>query len=304
LIDEYGATATTAARKEQIKTDLRQRVLAHIQDIGSKTNGKVVHWDVLNEPRTNHDLMDILGQQEMVEWFKAARASNPQAKLFINEYDILTSGGTRPANRALYESQIKYLQQQGAPIGGIGMQGHFSDGSLTGPENVWAVLDRFHDNTGLPIQITEFDLTTTDRELQADYVRDFMTAVFAHEGVSDFLQWGFWAGAHWRPDAAMFDEAWNIRPHGEEYMRLVFDEWWTSEDLVTGQLGEAALRGFLGDYEVTVLHDGLQQTYQLVLAPGGGTYELVLVPEPGTVAVIAAAGLLLLRVRRARPALV
>lgn len=302
LIDEYNATTTSDARRDAIKSDLRQRVLDHIADIGGKTAGKLAAWDVVNEPRSNHDLMDILGADVMADWFDAARAANPQARLFINEYNIVTSGGTHPAARDLYESQIKALQAAGAPIGGIGMQGHFGEGSLTGPETVWGILDRFHDSTGLPIQITEYDFGTTDRQLQADFLRDFMTAVFAHEGVTDFIQWGFWAGAHWRPDAAMFDEDWNLRPHGQEYLRLVFDEWWTNQDLLTDGLGEADLRAFLGDYEVTVLHGRFEQTYQLTLAPGGGTYELVLVPEPAGALVASCAALLLLTRRHRRVA--
>lgn len=40
------------------------------------------------------------------------------------------------------------------------------------------------------MQITDFDYDTIDRQLQADYTSDFLTAMFAHEGVDDALMWG------------------------------------------------------------------------------------------------------------------
>jgi len=39
----------------------------------TKTQGRVIHWDTLNEPFDNHDLLDILGKEVAVDWFKLAR---------------------------------------------------------------------------------------------------------------------------------------------------------------------------------------------------------------------------------------
>jgi len=239
--------------------------------------------------------MNILGYGVMADWFHAARAIAPDAKLFINEFHIVTSGWNRTATRNLYFDQIQTLQAAGAPIDGLGMQGHFHPDSLTGPEQVWSIMDRFT-HLGIPIQITEYDLDTSDRLLQRDYLRDFMTAVFAHESATDFIQWGFWAGAHWRPEAALFDLDWTIRPHGEEYIRLVFDEWWTDELLSSDPNGLATLRAFLGDYEITVTSGDMILLYNLHLADNGQTYELVaVVPEPGTAGIVLSLTFLLAR---------
>ncbi|MEM7577664.1 MAG: endo-1,4-beta-xylanase, partial [Planctomycetota bacterium] len=148
----------------------RQAVLDHVTDLASKTQGLIRDWDVVNETRTNNDLLNQFGESVMDEWFAAARANN-DAQLFLNEFGIITGNEGNDANRALYLQTIQDLQQRGAPIDAIGIQGHFSPGDLTDIERVWTILDQFHDATGLPISITEFDMNTTDRQLQADYLR-------------------------------------------------------------------------------------------------------------------------------------
>ncbi|HEY4234318.1 MAG TPA: endo-1,4-beta-xylanase, partial [Lacipirellulaceae bacterium] len=180
----------SAAQQQQ----LRDMVAAHIQDIGSRFAGQLSAWDVVNEPRANHDIMDNLpeGNGAMATWFQQARQADPHATLYLNDYDIIESGGnTNTANQQLYYNQIKALKDAGAPIGGIGFQGHFSQSNLTGPEQLWTIWDRFA-QLGLKMQVTEFDVNTPDEALQAQYTRDMLTAAFADPNISDFLTWGFW----------------------------------------------------------------------------------------------------------------
>ncbi len=246
----------------------RQFVLDHVRDIAAKTQGLVKDWDVVNEPRTNRDLLERFGDTVMDEWFAQADAVN-DARLFLNEFDIITGNEAYEANRLLYLQQIQGLQQRGVPLDAIGMQGHFRPNTLTDIEQVWAILDGFHDATGLPVAITEFDFETTDRQLQADYLRDFMTAVFAHEAVDEFVMWGFWESAHWRPDAALFDADWTIRPAGQAYLDLVYGQWWTDEALLSAANGSAESRVFQGDYRIEVTVDGQSRVYDVAVGPEG-----------------------------------
>ncbi len=249
---------------------LAQAVLDHIAVKGAATQGKVVDWDVVNEPLGNRDLMDILGDTVVDDWFAAAAAIN-DARLFLNETNIVTSGFDKATRRAAFLAELQGLQQRGAPLDAIGIQGHFRRDTLTGIEEVWDVLDQFHNATGLPITITEFDFETDDEQLQAEYLRDFMTAVFAHEGVDAFVQWGFWEGAHWRPDAALYRADWSIKPNGQAYLNLVFDQWWTDETVTLDADGEARLRVFQGEHLVEVEVDGVVETYRLSVGPNGYT---------------------------------
>jgi GH35 family endo-1,4-beta-xylanase len=256
-----------AAEQQQV----RILIAAHIADEAGRFAGQLAAWDVINETRTNHDVMDNLseGNLAMVHWFQQARAADPHAKLFLNDYGILSSGGgTNTANQQQYFDTLEYLIDYGAPIDGVGFQGHFSPDSLTGPEQLWTIFDRFAE-LGLDMQVTEFDLSTDDEELQAMYTRDLMTAVFAQEGFDAFVMWGFWAGAHWRPEAAMYRSDWSIKPNGEEYLDLVFNQWWTDEDEVADEDGEALIRGFKGEYEVTAEFGEFDGLVATTLGVGG-----------------------------------
>lgn len=256
---------------------LRDAIAAHIADVGGAVAGDVVSWDVVNEPRANHDVMDALfeGDLAMSTWFNQAASVDPNARLFLNEFGIITSaGGTDTANQQQFFDTIQLLQNNGAPIDGLGIQGHFSTNNLTGPEDLWTIFDRF-EQLGLDMQISEFDFSTTDEQLQADYTRDILTAAFAHSGMDAFIMWGFWEDATFIPNAELFRSDWSIKPNGQAYLDLVLGDWWTDADLLADALGSAMVRGFKGEYEITVTINGQVEVFTITLA-ADGTVNLAL----------------------------
>jgi len=227
---------------------LRKRVLDHIRELVGKTKGLIRQWDVINEPFDNHDLMDILGPEVMVDWFKEARAADPAAELFLNDYALLAGGGGDTAHRKHFDSTVRFLLDHGAPVDALGLQGHF--GSMpTAPEDMLALLDRYAAH-GLPLYVTEFDHMTEDEELQGRFFRDLLTVFFSHPSTAGFIMWGFWDGAHWKDNSPIFRRDWSLKPAGKAWMDLVLKEWWTDTTGVTGADGRLAVRGFLGRYEV------------------------------------------------------
>lgn len=248
-----------------------QMVLAHIDDIVRRTATVVDEWDVVNEPYTNHDLLDLSGRGVMRDWFARARSHRPQTPLYLNDYDILSAHGADAAHQDHYENTIRYLLDGGAPLSGLGMQGHFGGTSLTALPAVERILNRFAAH-GLPIRITEFDIDTDDGELSAEYTRDFLTMVFSHSSVAGFQMWGFWEGAHWKPRAAMFRRDWAEKPNGTAFRRLVFDEWWSRLEGRTDGTGKFAGRAFYGTYEIAVSHNGVTRAFAVEhTARDGGT---------------------------------
>lgn len=233
---------------------LHHRVLDHIADEVGTLSGMLVDWDVINENYSNHDLMDILGDQVMVDWFNQAHAMDPQARLYLNDYAIISGGGLDKAHRDHFIGTVQFLLDHGAPIHGLGTQCHFGS-NPTPPERIWSILDQL-DDFGLEIQCTEFDIDADDGEYQVNYMRDFMTAYFAHPSTVGILMWGFWEGKHWRPRAALWDSNWRLRAHGEVWIELVTQTWWTDTTVVTDASGSASVRGFYGDYTMTLTHNG------------------------------------------------
>lgn len=234
---------------------LREEINARIDEVVTEFNGDLIDWDVINEVYANHDFMDILGYGEMAEWFKRTRAINSTAKLYINDYSILSAGGLDLNHQNSFFSTIQQIDSNGGNVEGIGLQSHFNS-QLTPITKVYSILDRFAE-LEKDIKITEFDVDVNDQNLQSDYTRDFMTIMFSHPSVKSFIMWGFWAGRHWKPEAAMYDLDWTPRRNLQEYRKLVFDTWWTDEYIsVTDSEGVLTSRGFLGKYEITSTYNG------------------------------------------------
>ncbi|HDP35520.1 MAG TPA: glycoside hydrolase, partial [Candidatus Hydrogenedentes bacterium] len=172
-------------------------------------------------------------------------------RLFINEYNVVEPDDL--SVRAKYHQLIDDLLAKGAPVEGIGFQGHFHEP----PESVEDALSVFNTfaGLGLPIVVTEFDVNTKDEAKQAAFTRDFMTAAFSHPACSGFVFWGFWEGSHWRPDGAMFRQDWSEKLNLAVYRDLVFKEWWTGVKGRTNNNGEFYVRGFKGSYRIIVGDD-------------------------------------------------
>ena len=57
---------------------------------------------------------------------------------------------------------------------------------------------------------------------------------------------------------------------GEIYHDLVYNKWWTRETLTSDENGKISLRGFYGDYDVTVTTaDGKMKTVSIPLYKDG-----------------------------------
>ncbi|MDQ8186998.1 endo-1,4-beta-xylanase [Pelagicoccus sp. SDUM812002] len=262
----------------------KQVVLDHIDDIASRTEAVIEEWDVLNEPYDNFYLMEAFGDEVMLDWFERARANLPQHGLFINDYSILSGGGRDFAHQQHFEDTIEYLVSNDAPVTGIGMQGHFS-ASPTGIELVYSILERFHNAfPELDIRVTEFDVSTEDEEMQADYTRDFLTIMFSHPATLGVQAWGFWENAHWRPAAAMYTADWREKPNAVAWRELTQETWWNDFSGTTNSNGEFSAHGFYGDYQVTVTQGSKVQQFPLPLRKGGANQVQVLlgIPHPRT----------------------
>lgn len=260
----------------EVKKDpaaVKQAVLAHIDDQTSILKGRLAEWDVINETYAHHDIMDLVGRDVMIDWFKRARAGDPKTKLFYNDYTMFQGTTPDSASQHFYDT-VKFLKDGGAPIDAIGEQAHFG-GTPPGPPQLLATLDKFA-QLGLPIQFSEFDIDTPDEKLQAAFMRDFTIVAFSHPAVSGVVQWGFWACSSWIPNCALWDKNWNLRPHGHAWVDLVTKTWWTNADGRSAANGTYATRGFYGDYEVTVTRAGRSETVRLKLKPGAAEQTITL----------------------------
>ncbi|WP_198144101.1 endo-1,4-beta-xylanase [Gilvimarinus agarilyticus] len=219
--------------------------------------------DVINELRHEKDWTDIVGLDTVADWYKRVHAQYPEAVLYINENSILTDGGDNQFQQDHYYQTIKTLRALGAPIHGIGLQGHFSS-LVTPPDKLWPILDRFAE-FGLPLRITEYDLSTRDQAGQAQYDRDFYTAVFAHPATVGITRWGFYEPTMWQPLGALMGADGHAKPNALAQQKLVKSRWHTRLEGQTDAAGKVTLDGFYGRYQITYMVDGVTQVKEFSL---------------------------------------
>ncbi len=237
---------------------IRNEIRNHIFDTAGYpgVKGEIYEWDVINEMIHNKTLENAFGTQDIYkEWLEWAHEADPDAYLYLNEYNIISSGGQNTASQAAYKVLLRKLIDQGAPIHGLGMQTHVGS-NLTPPVRVLQILDDFAE-LGLRMSITEYDAQGAAPELAADYMRDILICAFSHPAMKNFLMWGFWDGAHWLSDAPIFKKDWTLKPSGEVFIDWVFNKWWTNEIGRTDSLGCFTARAFYGDYEITATAEGI-----------------------------------------------
>ncbi|MGN6827019.1 endo-1,4-beta-xylanase [Paucibacter sp. M5-1] len=265
---------------EQIKsnpqraTELAGQIDAHLRDIVSSMRGKVMAWDVVNEPMHEKDYFAYMPREEsLANWYKAVRAIDPDAQLALNDYAMLNSSAS-PLVIGEFVDLIGKVRQLGGPIDVIGVQGHVGQ-QPRAPELVLKDLDLFRP-TGLPVQITEFDINTSDEQLQADYTRDFLIAIYSHPVVNGYIQWGFYEGHHWKPKAAMFRKDWSEKPNLQVWRDLVLKQWKTRFASSTDSAGALHSRGHFGKYKLTVSAAGKRSEHEFQHDSSGAPVRIVL----------------------------
>jgi GH35 family endo-1,4-beta-xylanase len=241
---------------------LRQTIHARVQDAISTFSSLASEWDIVNEPYVNNEVMTILGNEIVVDWFKQARQVDPDIQRVLNEYDIFARNGNNTAHRANFDAWLTLLKSNNA-IERIGEQSHYNDSNLTDIAVLGQLIQSYQSQFALPIAITEFDVESLDLQLQADYLRDYMTMVFSQSAVDEFIHWGFWSKSHWRPNSALYNDDFSIRPNGQVYEDLVFGKWW-SDIQGTSRSGAFVADIFEGNYKIVVSIAGQSITRDLL----------------------------------------
>ncbi len=144
---------------QQLGTELD----AHIAAVVGRYRGKVQSWDVVNEAIDDTAQLrssvfaQQLGEPYIARAFRAARAADPTAKLFYNDYGVET---VNPKSDAVY-ALLQRLLMQGVPIDGVGLQFHVSAYDFA---NFELTEQRLRDNLrrfaalGLTVHVSELDV--------------------------------------------------------------------------------------------------------------------------------------------------
>ncbi|MBE0538048.1 MAG: endo-1,4-beta-xylanase [Phycisphaerae bacterium] len=257
---------------------LRQAVDRRMENAVTHFRGRFVHWDVNNETLHGSFFKDGLGESIWPWMFKRAHELDPEVKLFVNEFNILSvDQAFEQVQTDEYIAAIRSLIKQGAPIHGVGIQGHiWREDILANPGVLKERLDKVA-SLGLPIWISEFDVADDDQTHCADKLELVYRTAYSHPAVEGIMMWVFWAGDSWRgPNAGLAHRDWTLNEAGKRYEALM-KEWSTEVSHATDPEGLLSFRGFHGDYEATVTGTGgTEKTVSFSLEKGQEPQEVTI----------------------------
>lgn len=203
-----------------------EQLRSHIANVAGKYKGQILCWDVVNEA-----VADELALPEDGDWtkclrktqwynsigpeyikmaFEFAREADPGAKLYYNDYNL-----DYKTKADVVYAMVKDLREQGVPIDGIGMQGHYS--LDTSAKSVQYSLDLFS-QLGVEVSVTELDVTvnnagpsglTEEQEIQQGIVYAQLFSLFRQykDTIARVTFWGYVDSKSWRADR--FPCLWN-----------------------------------------------------------------------------------------------
>ncbi|KAJ4770907.1 Glycosyl hydrolase family 10 protein / carbohydrate-binding domain-containing protein isoform 1 [Rhynchospora pubera] len=262
-------------------TDLKTAVQNRLNSLLTRYKGNFQHYDVNNEMLHGSFYQDRLGKDIRPNFFKNTNQLDPSPTLFVNDYHI-EDGADANATPEVYIQHVLGLQEQGAPVGGIGIQGHID--SPVGPV-VSSSLDRLG-VLGLPIWFTEIDVSSDNEYVRADDLEVMMREAFAHPSVEGIMLWGFWELFMSRDNGHLVNAEGDLNEAGKRFLEMK-EDWLSHARGHLGDDGEFKFRGFHGSYTVevvTVTKKRITQTFtvekgvsplvvNINLANGGGSYE-------------------------------
>ncbi|OLF05154.1 beta-1 4-xylanase [Actinophytocola xinjiangensis] len=188
-------------------TAMRAAMRNHISTVMDKYEGDIYAWDVVNEPLNedgslrNSFWLQRLGESYIADAFRAARAADPTAKLYINDYN---TDGLGAKSDGMYRL-VSGLLEDGVPIDGVGFQGHLAV-QYGFPNQMQQNLQRFAD-LGLDVAITELDVRmqlpsdSSKIATQNTYYRNAVNACLGVTRCVGVTFWGYSDKYSWIPSA-------------------------------------------------------------------------------------------------------
>ncbi|USI72469.1 endo-1,4-beta-xylanase [Sphingomonas morindae] len=211
-------------------------IVEHVRAMVARYRGRIFEWDVLNEVIEPDDRQPLglraapFGRAPdlglYVDCFAAARAADPHARLYLNDYGVECDSDNNAARRTCLLKLVEALKARGAPLDAIGIQSHLATNRRFSARIFRDFLGELA-GLGCAIKLTEFDVCDTgvrgdtaarDRAV-ADYARRFLDAAFDEPRVIGLVAWGVRDGGSW-----LQQEAWARRADGAPLRPLPFDD--------------------------------------------------------------------------------
>ena len=162
-------------------------------------NTKVI--DVVNEPppHTTPSYANNIGGgtngtwQWIINSFKWAREACPNAVLILNDYNNIEY--TNDANHFI--DIAKKVKAGGAPIDAVGAQAHGLSSGQVSVATAKNMIAQLNSQTGLPVYITEFDISNADDTAQLNLYQQYIPFFISTSYIKGVTIWGWIYGKTW-----------------------------------------------------------------------------------------------------------
>ena len=276
----YGASV------HEIKIELERRY----KEISERYSDSIPTIEVTNELEWAKGRTAIYDEPDYMEWcFKLAEKYFPKNKLVPNEIMRLC-WEDRGKVTDKYYAYLEANMLKGCRFDAIGMQYHTffkkedeyeKTRPYYDPENLMKHMDLYA-QLGKPLQVTEITIPAysneaEDEAIQAEIIENLYKIWFSHPNMEQIIYWNTVDGyAHlWDPspekikasqgDMTLGENVYfggllrfdlSPKPAYHTIKKLIQNVWHTDAEVTTDENGEAIMRGFYGEYDVTYTVDG------------------------------------------------
>ncbi len=171
--------------------------------------------DVVNEPppHTEPDYVNAIGGGTDTSWqwiinaFNWAREYCPNAILILNDYNNIEW----PDQNQHFIDIANAIKAAGAPIDAVGAQAHGLS-EMVSTQTMKELLTKLHNDTGLPVYITEYDIDLSNDQAQLDKYQQHIPFFLDTEWIHGITLWGWIHGQTWVPDSGIIRADGTPRP--------------------------------------------------------------------------------------------
>ena len=155
--------------------------------------------DVVNEPppHTTPNFANAIGGGTNGDWkwiansFIWVKEACPKAILILNDYHNIEYAD----QNAHFIDIANQVLAQGAPLHALGAEAHYAH--KFDAATVKGFLDKLHDQTGLPVYITEYDVPLADDTAQLNKYQEQIPLFMETDYVKGVTIWGWRMGSTW-----------------------------------------------------------------------------------------------------------
>ncbi|KAL6883332.1 hypothetical protein ACP4OV_010746 [Aristida adscensionis] len=235
---------------EQLKAAVHRR----LKSVVTRYNGKLIHWDVVNENIHFNFFETKLGPSASGQIYHEVGQIDHTTILFMNEFNVLEQPGDPNVSPSKYVAKMNGIRSYAGNAAlklGVGLESHFSTPNLPFVRGALDTLAKLK----LPIWMMEVDVVKGPNQVK--FLEQVLREGYGHPNINGIVMWAAWhaKGCY---VMCLTDNNFKNLPVGDLVDKLIA-EWKTHRTAAaTDENGVVELDLPHGVYNFTVTHPSLR----------------------------------------------